>query len=263
MTEFKNLKVFEDSRCLTIELNRPDKHNAFHPEMIQELTTAFQEAQKNPNLRMVLLKGNGNSFCAGGDLEWMKSMATFSEKENVEDATRLFDMFDAARKLPMPLVTYVHGNVMGGGLGFLGISDFVLAHETTRFCFTEVKWGLAPAVISPFVMNRSIHPKLRWFMMSGEMINVVQALETKLVDEVTNSALMLKKLDLLRNQLINVSKDGVRESKRLLNFLNEKQWSEYRKECSETIARRRASEAGQKGLKAFLEKQTPAWSEEP
>ena len=263
MAEFKNIKVFEDSRCLTIELNRPDKHNAFHPDMIKELTMAFQEAQKHPNLRMVLLKGNGNSFCAGGDLEWMKSMAGFSEKENIEDAMRLFDMFDAARKLPMPLVTYVHGNVMGGALGFLGVSDFVIGNENTKFCFTEVKWGLAPAVISPFVLNKSMHPRLRWMMMSAEMFNVVQAHEVNLVQEITNSALMLKKLDILRAQLMSMSKDGVRESKRLLGFLNDKNWAQYRKECSETIARRRVSPAGQKGLQAFLDKRDPHWSEEP
>lgn len=260
---FNNLKVFEDSRCLTIELNRPDKHNAFHPEMIQELTVAFKEAQKNSNARMVFLKGNGNSFCAGGDLEWMKSMAAFSEKENFEDAGRLFDMFDAARNLPMPLVTYVHGNVMGGGLGFLGVSDYVIANEATKFCFTEVKWGLAPAVISPFVLNKSNHPKISWWMMSAELFNVAQAYETKLVDEMVTSATYLKKVDHIREQLLSVSKDGVRESKRLLKFLNSKKWDEFRKECSETIARRRASPAGQKGLQAFLEKTKPGWSEEP
>ena len=257
-----NIKVFEDSKCLTIELNRPDKHNAFHPEMIKELTEAFQAAQKQAHLRMVLLKGNGSSFCAGGDLEWMKSMASFSEKENVEDATRLFDMFDAARKLPMPLVSYVHGNVMGGGLGFLGVSDYVIANEATKFCFTEVKWGLAPAVISPFVLNKSNHPKLRWVMMSAELFNVAQAMELNLVQDFATSATMLKKLDHFREQMMSVSKDGVRESKRLLNFIMDKQWAQYRKECSETIARRRASPEGQKGLKAFLEKQNPNWSEE-
>ena len=263
MADFKNLKVFEDSRCLTIELNRPDKHNAFHPEMIQELTKAFQDAQKNSSIRMVLLKCNGDSFCAGGDLEWMKSMASFSEKENVEDATKLFDMFDAARKLPMPLVTYVHGNVMGGGLGFLGVSDYVIAHEATKFCFTEVKWGLAPAVISPFVLNKSTHPKLRWLMMSAELFNVAQAYEVNLVQDGTTSATMLKKIDVVRDHMMKVSKDGVRESKRLINFITDKEWAQYRKECSETIARRRASSTGQKGLKAFLEKQDPNWSEEP
>lgn len=260
---FKNLKVYEDSRCLTVELNRPDKHNAFHPEMIAELTVAFTEAQKNPNLRMVLLKGNGSSFCAGGDLEWMKSMAGFSEKENFEDAGKLFDMFDAARKLPMPLVSYVHGNVMGGGLGFLGVSDFVIANEATKFCFTEVKWGLAPAVINPFILNKSNHPKLKWWMATAELFNVAQAHEVHLVEDVCTSATALKKIDHVRAQLLAVSKDGVRETKRLMNFVNDKHWSEFRKECSEAIARRRVSAAGQKGLKAFLEKQNPHWSEEP
>lgn len=263
MADFKNIKVFEDSRCLTIELNRPDKHNAFHPEMIQELTSAFQTAQKHPNARMVLLKGNGSSFCAGGDIEWMKSMAAFSEQENVADATKLFDMFDAARKLPMPLVSYVHGNVMGGGLGFLGVSDYVIAHETAKFCFSEVRIGLAPAVISPFVLNKTSHPKVKWWMQSAELFNVAQAYEAKLVEEAVTSATALKRIDHVREVMLSVSKDGVRETKRLLNFLNEKQWNNYRKECSETIARRRASPTGQKGLKAFLEKQNPAWSEEP
>ncbi|NJL25383.1 MAG: hypothetical protein HC902_09545 [Calothrix sp. SM1_5_4] len=148
-----------------ISLNRPDKRNAFHPEMINELTAAFTEAAKEKTVRAVLLTGEGKSFCSGGDLEWMRSMAAYSLKENLRDAGELYDMYWAIRDCPVPVVGKVFGHCFGGGAGLTAVCDIVAADASTQFCFSEVKWGLVPAVISPFVTERAGAARVReWFV---------------------------------------------------------------------------------------------------
>ncbi len=147
---------------IIITLSRPDKRNAFEPKMILELTKIFSDLTKNPeNIHSVLLQGQGESFCAGADLQWMKSMANFDFDENLADSKELFKMFETMYHCPLPLIARVHGHCFGGALGLVAVSDVAIAEESTQFCFSEVRLGLAPAVISPFILKRFIQVQLR------------------------------------------------------------------------------------------------------
>src|SRR5690606_25345597 len=135
-----------------------------------------------------LLSGEGTSFCAGADLAWMKSMVDFTLEENLTDSERLFEMFEAVDRCPVPVVTKAHGHVMGGALGLLAASDVVIAEENTKFCFSEVRLGLAPAVISPFVVDKIGPFHARRWMLTAEVFSAIDALESGLVHKVVSAA---------------------------------------------------------------------------
>ena len=161
----KHLKVTQNQNVVTVALNRPEKRNAFHPEMIVEITKVFEAFGKDKNVRAVLLTGEGESFCAGGDLEWMRSMAKFTFRKNLTDANQLYDMFWRIRSCPVPVIGRVFGHCFGGGAGLVAVCDIVAAEQKTQFCFSEVKVGLVPAVISPFVTERAQPAWIReWFL---------------------------------------------------------------------------------------------------
>ncbi|MCB0347259.1 MAG: enoyl-CoA hydratase/isomerase family protein [Bdellovibrionales bacterium] len=168
-----------------ITLNRPEVHNAFHPEMIKMITATYVEAAK-AKVKLVVLNGNGKSFSAGADLNWMKSMAQYSEKENYVDALKLFDMFWAIYNCPAVTVCVAHGNVFGGGLGFVASSDIAIAEENTKFCFSEVKWGLSPATISPFVRAKVSEAAANHLMLTADIFSAEEARQTGLLYRVVN-----------------------------------------------------------------------------
>ena len=170
------LKVRENLGVLTVLLNRPEKRNAFFPPMIGEITRTFMKASNDKSLRAVLLSGEKPSFCAGGDAEWMRSMADFSEKQNVADSENLFDMYAAIRNCPVPVIGGVFGHCFGGGAGMVAVCDIVAAENATQFSFSEVKLGLVPAVISPFVMERVAQTKaMEWFV-TGQVFTSEEAM---------------------------------------------------------------------------------------
>ncbi|MGE0526775.1 MAG: enoyl-CoA hydratase-related protein, partial [Bdellovibrionales bacterium] len=166
---------------LTISLNRPERRNAFHAGMIREITRAFDDAAKEKSVRAVLLTGEGKSFCSGGDLEWMKSMADFTLEENLADADELFGMYWAARTCPVPVVGRVFGHAFGGGAGLVAVCDIVAAEVSTQFSFSEVKWGLVPAVISPFVVERANPPQVREWFLTARVFTAMEALSGGLI----------------------------------------------------------------------------------
>ncbi|MGE0761945.1 MAG: enoyl-CoA hydratase-related protein [Bdellovibrionales bacterium] len=255
----KHLLLKEVEQVCTVTLNRPDKHNAFHPEMIRELTEVFQALEKRSDLRAVVLEGAGPSFSAGGDLEWMKSMVKFSNEENVADADRLFAMYQAMAECSLPLIGCVHGNVMGGGLGLVAVCDIVCAEVSTKFSFSEARIGIAPAVISPWVLRKCPQGLVREVMLSARVFSADEAKSYGLIHQVGRS---LEIDEFMRSTLHNFSQCGpqaVREAKRLMNFVASQSWSLQRGQATKVIAERRASAEGQEGLKAFLEKRQPTW----
>src|SRR5665213_1791835 len=170
------LKVVENLGVLTVSLNRPEKRNAFFPPMIGEITKTFMKAANNDGLRSVLLTGERPSFCSGGDAEWMRSMAEFTEKQNIADSENLFDMYASIYNCPVPVLGGVFGHCFGGGAGLVAVCDIVAAESATQFSFSEVKLGLVPAVISPFVMERVAHTKaLEWFV-TGQVFTSEEAM---------------------------------------------------------------------------------------
>lgn len=243
-----------------VSLNRADVRNAFHPDMIAELTAVARQLARDESVRFVLLEGKGSAFCAGADLQWMKSMAQYTEAENEADALQLDGMFQALADLPQPLVVYSHGFVFGGALGLLGVSDFSISDQKTILCFSEVKLGLVPAVISPYVLRRSSAPRLAQLMLTGQRFDEEVAQSVGLVDYILTPEEKEAWLVELTKDLNEGGPRAVAETKKLLNQLrNIKDRQKVKTLTTQTIAKVRVSEEGQDGLSAFFEKRNPPW----
>ena len=255
--------VKDEKNKINVRLNRPQVRNAFHPEMIAELTVAFKALQKNKDVKCVVLSGEGESFCAGADLGWMKSMVSFSRAQNKKDAEKLYDMFQAMYDLPCPLIGLAHGHAMGGALGLLAVCDLVVSEEKTEFCFSEVKLGLSPAVISAFVKNKmDLSQMSRWFL-TGEVFSAMQAKDTGLVHEVTAQPQAV--VEKWTKAFTANGPQAVRETKTLLRKIvggsssNASSQTKLKKQTTDLIAKLRVGEEGQEGIKSFLEKRSPSW----
>lgn len=233
-----------------VSLNRPEVKNAFHPEMISEITDFFQTEGQKADL--ILLKGEGTAFCAGADLGWMKSMVNFSQDENLEDGKKLWGMFDSIRICKAPVIGVVHGAVFGGALGLLASCDYVLGEENSQFCFSEVKLGLAPAMISDFIEAKIPDAFFRPLMISAEVFNTARAMQAGFVHRKFIGAIT-------DEQVIQIfgpnGAEAMKATKKILNqLLHEKDISKRRDLCAETITERRMSAEGQGRLKKFLDK---------
>jgi methylglutaconyl-CoA hydratase len=243
------LRVERDGPVLRVTLARPERRNAFDAGLIAELTEAFADVG---DARAVVLAGDGESFCAGADVDWQRSSIDLSYEENVEDAMRLYRMCEAIDGCPAPVVAGVHGYALGGGSGLVACSDIAVAAEDATFGFTEVRLGIIPAVISPFVFARiGAGAARRWFL-TGERFGAEVALRIGLVHEVTQS------LDATVHKIVDAilasGPEAVRAAKRLARE------RPLGRETAEIAAARRTSEEGQAGLRAFLDKQKPPWS---
>lgn len=243
----------------TLFLNRPEVRNAFNAEMIHEITRICLELQQDSQLRAVVLRGEGEVFCAGADMNWMKSMARYSEKENRQDSEKLYDMFAAFKNIPVPTVALVQGAAMGGGLGLIAAADIALAEKSTRFCFSEVKIGLAPAVISSFVAAKVSKSSLQRYFLTGEVFTGDEAKSMGLVQESLDLSELESSLQNLLLQLRTCAPQAVRSTKKLLRDLDF--FESPRDATTQLIARLRVSDEGQEGLSAFLQKRKPKWVE--
>lgn len=253
------VEIKEAAQVAYVKLNRPDIRNAFDPSMIADITKAFTELSKRADLRVVVLQGEGKVFCAGADLNWMREMVNYTLDQNREDSLKLFAMFEAIAKCSLPVVGLVQGAAFGGALGLVACCDYVIADPQTQFCFSEVKLGIAPAVISSFIQRKAVAGKVRHFMMSGVVFNSQQAAEAGLVNEVASSTDFTARLEHVLKTYKECGPEAIRETKKLLNDLPNLSWDDQRKRTSQLIAERRVSAEGQEGLKSFLEKRTPAW----
>lgn len=243
----------------TVTLNRPSVRNAFNDSMIEEMTKTFQSLQSESELRVVFLKGAGESFCAGGDLNWMKSMVDYSKEENLRDSECLYEMYEALQNIPVPVVTLVHGHAMGGALGLIAASDMVLVTEGTQLCFSEVRLGLAPAVISAFVKDK-IHPRdMSRYFLTAEVFGPQQAFEMGLTHSYGSASEMEELAQKLIKKISNNGPQAVRATKALIADLSTTQ--DVKKTTTQVIAQLRVSPEGQEGLKAFFEKRKPQWLE--
>lgn len=257
---FETIKLEVSGRVATVSLNRPDVRNAFHPTMIRELTEVFIDLAARKDLSVVVLRGEGKSFCSGADLGYMKSMAGFSYLENEQDSQQLFGMFWALRSCPHPIVGRLHGHVMGGALGLASLCDIAAAVDGTQFCFSEVRLGIAPAVISPFVLEKMSASHARRFMLTAEVFGVEDALASGLIQFKGDGGAVDGFVAGIVKTLSNNGPEGVRATKQLLRKIEETPgWAERRAMTTQVIAERRVSAEGQEGLKSFLEKRSPSW----
>jgi methylglutaconyl-CoA hydratase len=244
------LRLERDETVLRVTLARPDRRNAFDAALIAELTEAFRDVG---DARVVVLAGDGSSFCAGADVEWQRAAIDLSYEENVEDALRLYRMLEAIDSCPAPVVVRVQGYALGGGSGLVACADVALAAEDAVFGFSEVKLGIVPAVISPFVLPR-IGAAARRYFLTGERFDAPTALRIGLVHEVT--ADLDDAAERVVGELLSSGPEAARAAKRLVR---ERPSGE---EAAHVAARLRTSPEGQEGLRAFLEKRRAAWRSE-
>ncbi len=242
------LRVERDGEILRVTLARPDRRNAFDAALIAELAEAFVDVGR---VRAVVLSGEGQSFCAGADVEWMRSSVDLSYDENVADATALRRMLEAIDSCPAPVVARVQGHALGGGCGLVACSDVAVAAEGAVFAFSEVKLGIVPAVISPFALAKIGSGAARRYFVTGERFDAETALRLGLVHEVT--ADLDGALDRILAELLSAGPKAARAAKRLVLERPDGP------ETARRIAERRASDEGQEGLRAFLERRPPSW----
>ena len=241
------LRVERDGAVLRVTLARPERRNAFDAALIRELTEAFGDVG---DARAVVLAGEGPSFCAGADVEWQRSTIDLTYEENVEDATRLLRMLQAIHGCPAPVVARVHGYALGGGSGLVACVDAAVAAPDAVFGFSEVKLGIVPAVISPFVLAK-IGPAARRLFTTGERFGAETALRIGLVDEVADDPEAA--VERIVGELLTSGPAATREAKRLVLAPPDVD------ALPRVAARLRTSDEGQEGLRAFLEKRRAAW----
>jgi methylglutaconyl-CoA hydratase len=241
------LRIERDGQVLRVTLAKPERRNAFDAELIRELTEAFADIG---DARAVVLAGDGPAFCAGADVEWQRSSIDLTYDENVEDARRLYRMMETIDGCPAPLVVRAHGYVLGGGSGLVACADIAIAAADAVFGFSEVKLGIIPAVISPFVLPR-IGAHARRYFLTGERFDAQTALHMGLVDEVTADADAA--VERVLAELGSAGPEATRAAKRLVRV------GPRDDATTEVAAALRAGAEGQEGLRAFLEKRPAAW----
>jgi methylglutaconyl-CoA hydratase len=248
----------------TVTINRPDKKNAFNAEVIAALREAFETLRGQEGVRIVFLEGSGGSFSAGADLEWMRDAAEHTEADNRDDAMQMAIMLKHLYDLPALTVALVDGGAFGGGAGLAAACDLAIATKDAKFAFSEVKLGLIPATISPYVVAAIGPRRARGLFATGRMFDAGYAREIGLVDEVvpTSAALADAKARLAR-EIMACAPDAVDEAKRLVEFVTEHPDIDHHvmDETAKRIARIRVGAEGQEGVRAFLARTSPSWAE--
>jgi methylglutaconyl-CoA hydratase len=261
MKTYQTIQVSEQKGVREVILNRPEVHNAMNERMIRELTEVFRSitpANKLP--RLVMLRGNGKSFCAGADLNYMKGISAFGFEENVEDGKRLAVLFRSIYACPVPTVAVVHGSAFGGANGLLAACDMVIAAENTCFAFSEVKLGISPSTIGPFVIKRIGEYGARELMLTGKRFDGKEAEKWHLINHAVPPEQLEEKAQELINEILTAAPIAVRETKKLITQIVQNQNLNKNIEfTAQLIARLRAADEGQEGMTAFLEKRKPNW----
>lgn len=254
-----------DARGLaTLTLNRPDVHNAFDDAIIEQLISQLEAIESNSDVRALILRSNGKNFSAGADLSWMKRMARNTHQENLEDAGRLATLMERLNSLSKPTIALVQGAAYGGAVGLAACCDMVIACEDAQFCLSEVKIGLIPAVISPYVVQAIGERQARRYFLTAEPFNARVAQRFGLVHEVvTTPDLLDDACQRLTRALANNSPQGMGAAKSLIFAVSNKVINQQViNDTAHRIADIRVSEEGQEGLSAFLEKRKPNWIQE-
>lgn len=257
---YKTIRLEERGRVAWIILDRPDVRNAFNNIMISEVADVFRVINSRKDLRVVVLTGQGKAFCAGADLNWMKDVLEYSYEENLEDSKNLAEMFHLMFTCPLPTIARVNGPAIGGGCGMAAVCDIVIASDKAIFSLSEVKLGLVPACISPYVIRRMGDKNCREYFLTGERITASKAKDSGLVNQVAPEEKLDKAVDSRVKQLLSSGPDALAWCKQLLEKAPDIAEDKVGNYTAEVIARLRMGEEGQEGMRAFFEKRKPKWS---
>lgn len=259
MNSYNTIKWEIHRDIATITLNRPEVHNAFNSELIYELYDCFSKLKNNSELRVIILTAVGKSFCAGADLNWMKSVVNYSYEQNLEESKKLADLMFLIFTYSIPVIARINGSAIGGGVGLMSVCDILIAEENSKFGLSEVRLGLVPAVISPYVISRIGLAKARELFITGERITAEEARRIGLVNYVVNN----ENLDNLVNEkakwIAQSGPEAVKTAKQMILKPLIAQLKELNEYNAQLIANLRLSEEGQEGMNAFLEKRNPRW----
>jgi methylglutaconyl-CoA hydratase len=243
-----------------VSLNRPEVHHAFDDEMMRALASAFARISQNDAVRLAVIRSEGKTFCAGADIRWMKRMVGYSFEENVADATLLHTMLRAIRDCPKPVIARVQGAAFGGAVGLVAACDIAVASQAASFCISEVKLGIIPAVISPFLLEAIGIRAARRYALTAERFDAAQALRIGLVHEVVESTEALDPwISRLSEQIGRNGPLALAACKRVLHEVGPLRWEQAREITARAISEIRVSPEGQDGLNAFLDKRPPGW----
>jgi methylglutaconyl-CoA hydratase len=257
---YTTLKVAIDGKIATVTLDRPDVRNAFNETTIAELALAFDELGRNDDVRAIVLAANGPAFCAGADLNWMRKMAGFSHAENHADALALADMLRTIYTCPKPTVARVQGDCYAGGMGLVAACDIAIASEEVNFCLSEVKLGLIPATISPYVIKAMGEQAARRYFLTAERFSAREAARIGFVHETVITEQLDDTVAAIVKALVSNSPNAVAAAKVLVrDMVGRPVTQELLSDTAERIAAIRASDQGKEGVASFLEKRKPSW----
>lgn len=258
-TIYKTVKYSVKDKIAWVALNRPEIHNAFNETMIVELSELYKKIDQMVNVKVVVITGEGKSFCAGADLNWMGGVINYSYEQNLQESLQLAELFYTMYSLPKPTIAMVNGAAIGGGAGMVAVNDLVIASDRAKFSFSEVKLGLVPACISPYVIRKVGENRSRELFLTGERIDVQKAFNFGFVNQVVPHENLETTVKQQIDQLVTSGPNALAICKDLLEKVPQMSLEEAKTYTAESIAALRVSDEGQEGMKAFFEKRSPNW----
>lgn len=260
MENRKYIEIKVENNRADLILNRPATHNALNPEILKEFREALDWISAQESIHFLVISGNGKSFCAGADVKWFASAKEKSKQENREEYLQIPELLKTLYKIPQITIAAVHGNVLGGANGIISVCDFVIAHESTNFAFGEIKLGIIPGTIMPFVARRLSTQSMKKVMFTGERFSAAEALQLGLIDFTAADESLSKNVDNLIEKLKLASPNALRACKQLIiNIDSGKITTQNSGFTATLLAELTHSEQGSEGLQAFLQKRTPDW----
>ena len=258
--KYDTIELQREKNIVTVYLNRPEVHNAMNEKLMNDLTNCFKELSQDKDVRIIILTGKGKSFCAGADLNWMKSMAKYSKEENIKDSRLLLNLYEAIYNCPKPVIGQINGHAFGGGIGLFAICDINIALPNCKFAFSEVKLGIIPAVISTYIVRRIGLSNMKRLFITGERFNSEYAKSIGLIDYVVSEEELDSVIKKYAEQLISSGPNAIKEVKKLVSDYEKMDINKYKEHMVKKISQLRVSEEGQEGINAFLQKRKPGWS---
>jgi methylglutaconyl-CoA hydratase len=257
---YTTIKFEKDGSVARVTFCRPEVHNAFNATVITEMSRLFSEIEKDDDILVVVLTGEGKSFCAGADLNWMREVIKQSFEENLAESNSLADLFHQIYSFKRPIIGRINGAAIGGGTGFVAVCDIAIAARSAKFSFSEVKIGVVPACVGPYVIRKMGEGKARELFITGERMNAERALTVGLLNKVVDDSELDPEVEQLVRSILTSGPEAVSMAKRLVSEVPDMLPEKFKPFTAEMIARLRVSDEGQEGMAAFLEKRKPAWA---